>query len=79
MKSHDIRIKDVATYPLPGTAIPSRLVFSPDNKTMTNHWSAGRTLTQQAYIFDPETGDIAFWLHPQKVESLKRISHLKKS
>ncbi|MGC9394432.1 MAG: S9 family peptidase [Anaerolineae bacterium] len=52
-----ITIEDVATYPLPGMAIPNTFAFSPDDKRLTYLHSAEGTLTQQLYACDPETGE----------------------
>ncbi|MBN1876771.1 MAG: S9 family peptidase [Anaerolineae bacterium] len=52
--SSSIPIEAVATYPLPGMAIPSSLAFSPDDRLITYLHSPDRTLTQQLYAFDPQ-------------------------
>jgi dipeptidyl-peptidase-4 len=52
-----ISIKDVATYPLPGMAIPNTFAFSPDDARLTYLHSAEGTLTQQLYACDLETGN----------------------
>ena len=49
--------EDVARYPLPGTAIPASLAFSPDDALITYLYSAEGTLTQRLYAVDPATGD----------------------
>ena len=51
-----ITIEAVATYPLPGLAIPNTFAFSPDDALLTYLHSAERTLTQQLYACDVETG-----------------------
>ena len=51
----DIPIEAVAAYPLPGTAVPEKFAFSPDNRWLTYLFSAEGSLTQQLYAFDPET------------------------
>jgi len=51
-----ITIEDVATYPLPGMAIPNTFAFSPDDALLTYLHSAEGTLTQQLYACDLETG-----------------------
>jgi dipeptidyl-peptidase 4 len=48
--------EDVATYPLPGTAIPGDFAFSPDDRLITFLHSADGSLTRQLYALDPETG-----------------------
>ena len=52
----DIPIETVATYPLPGTVVPNKFAFSPDDRWLTYLFSAAGSLTQQLYAFDPETG-----------------------
>jgi len=56
--------EDVATYPLPGTAIPTSFEFSPDDALITYLRSAGGTLHQQLYAFDPATGIHRQWIVP---------------
>jgi dipeptidyl-peptidase-4 len=51
-----ITIEDIATYPLPGMAIPNNFAFSPDDTLLTYLHSAEGTLTQQLYACDLETG-----------------------
>jgi dipeptidyl-peptidase 4 len=41
--------EEVATYPLPGMAIPSDIAFSPDDTWLTYLWSADSTLTKRLY------------------------------
>jgi dipeptidyl-peptidase-4 len=48
--------EDVATYPLPGMAIPGDFAFSPDNRLITFLDSADGSLTRQLYALDPQTG-----------------------
>ena len=52
-----IRLEDVATYPLPGMAIPSSFAFSSDDALVTYLHSAEGTLHQQLYAFSPESGE----------------------
>lgn len=52
-----ITIKDIATYPLPGTAVPGNLQFSPDDRLITYLFSSEGSLTRQLVAFDPETGE----------------------
>ncbi|MHB8647918.1 MAG: S9 family peptidase, partial [Thermomicrobiales bacterium] len=49
--------EDVATYPLPGMAIPGDFAFSPDDRLITYLYSPDESLTRQLYAFDPETGE----------------------
>ncbi len=49
--------EDVATYPLPGLAIPGDFAFSPDDRLITYLYSPDESLTRQLYTFDPETGE----------------------
>jgi len=51
----EIPIEAVATYPLPGTVVPEKFAFSPDHRWLTYLFSAEGNLTQQLYVFDPET------------------------
>ncbi|MBK6327748.1 MAG: S9 family peptidase [Chloroflexi bacterium] len=55
MSHQPITLEDVATYPLPGTAVPASLAFSPDNRLVTYLFSGAGSLSQQLYAFDPET------------------------
>ncbi len=45
-----IPINDVAKYPLPGTAVPGAIGFSPDGQWLTYLDSPDRTLTRQLYV-----------------------------
>ncbi|HOT92090.1 MAG TPA: S9 family peptidase [Anaerolineae bacterium] len=54
--SSKISPDDVARYPLPGMAIPNTFAFSADDARLTYLHSAGRTLTQQLYVYDLATG-----------------------
>ncbi|PID87076.1 MAG: peptidase S9 [Chloroflexi bacterium] len=56
MKS-PITIEDIATYPLPGTAVPGSLQFSPDNNHITYLCSDEGSLVQQLYALNLENGD----------------------
>jgi len=49
--------EDVATYPLPGMAIPGDFAFSPDDRLITYLYSPDESLTRQLYAFDPESGE----------------------
>ncbi|MCA9929477.1 MAG: DPP IV N-terminal domain-containing protein, partial [Anaerolineales bacterium] len=50
-------IEAVATYPLPGTAVPGSVRFSPDGRKVSYLHSADSSLTRQLYQFDLETGE----------------------
>ena len=54
MSHEPITLEDVATYPLPGTAVPASLAFSPDNRLVTYLFSGAGSLSQQLYAFDPQ-------------------------
>jgi dipeptidyl-peptidase-4 len=47
----------IAEYPLPGTLAPSAIRWSPDDRRITYLRSPDRSLTQQLYLFDPDTGE----------------------
>jgi dipeptidyl-peptidase-4 len=49
-------IEEVARFPLPGTAIPGALAFSPDNRLVTYLFSPEGGLVRQLYAYDTETG-----------------------
>jgi dipeptidyl-peptidase-4 len=49
-------IEAVASYPLPGMAIPGSIAWSPDDRLITFLWSPERSLVRQLYAFDPQTG-----------------------
>ncbi len=50
-----LNLEEVATYPLPGTAVPGSLAFSPDDKLVTYLFSPEGGLNRQLYAFDLET------------------------
>jgi len=52
-----ITIKDVATYPLPGTAVPGNLQFSPDDSLITYLFSGEGSLVRQLYALNPANGE----------------------
>ncbi len=52
-----IPVEAVATYPLPGMAIPDAFAFSPDDRLVTFLASADGGLTRQLYALDPATGE----------------------
>ncbi len=49
--------EDVATYPLPGMAIPGDFAFSPDDRLITSLYSPNESLTRQLYALDAESGE----------------------
>jgi len=49
--------EDVATYPLPGMAIPGDFAFSPDDRFITSLYSPDESLTRQLYALDAESGE----------------------
>lgn len=55
MSHQPITLEDVATYPLPGTAVPQSLAFSPDGRLITYLFSGADSLSQQLWAYDPET------------------------
>lgn len=64
LTSQKICLEDVATYPLPGMAIPTALSFSSDDKLIAYLHSSERTLTQQLYVFDAESGQSEAFVQP---------------
>jgi len=56
-KQPELTPEDVATYPLPGMAIPADFAFSPDDRLITYLDSPDESLTRQLYALDPESGD----------------------
>lgn len=52
-----LTVETVATFPLPGTSIPTNLAFSPDDRLITYLFSADESLVRQLYAFDPATGE----------------------
>jgi len=59
-----IPLEAVSSYPLPGTAIPGAIAFSPDDRLITYLHSSDRTLTRQLYAFDPASGEQGLLLAP---------------
>jgi dipeptidyl-peptidase 4 len=51
-----IPLEDVAAYPLPGTAVPGAIKFSPDDRLVTYLYSAEGSLVRQLYQFDLQSG-----------------------
>ncbi|MFP4395436.1 MAG: DPP IV N-terminal domain-containing protein [Anaerolineales bacterium] len=62
----NIPIEEVAKYPRPGMAIPSNLTFSPDDAWIAYLHSAEGTLTQQLFVFDPETREARVLIAPEE-------------
>ncbi|MCP5095936.1 MAG: S9 family peptidase [Chloroflexi bacterium] len=50
--SSHLTITDVATYPLPGMAIPAAFQFSPDDTLLTYLYSEEGSLTRQLFAYD---------------------------
>jgi dipeptidyl-peptidase-4 len=57
-------IEEVAKLPLPGTAIPGELAFSPDGRFVTYLYSPERSLVRQLYAFDSQTGGHSLLIAP---------------
>ncbi len=55
---------EVATYPLPGTIMPTALRFSPDDSSLTYLRSPDRSLSRQLYALDPATGEESLLVQP---------------
>ena len=51
-------IEAVATYPLPGMAIPGAVRFSPDDTKISYLHSAAGSLSRQLYQFDIENSPL---------------------
>ena len=49
-------IQDLARFPRPGMAIPGKIGWSPDNRTVTFLWSAKGDLSRELWGLDVETG-----------------------
>ncbi|HEY8291806.1 MAG TPA: DPP IV N-terminal domain-containing protein, partial [Thermomicrobiales bacterium] len=64
--SHQLALtpEDVATYPLPGMAIPGDFAFSPDDRLITYLYSPDESLTRQLYALDPATGETRLLVAP---------------
>src|SRR5262245_45700619 len=59
-----IPLEAVSSYPLPGTAIPGAVAFSPNDQLITYLLSPDRSLTRQLYSFDPASGEQRLLLAP---------------
>ncbi len=55
MSRSQLTLETVATYPLPGTAVPGSLTFSPNGRLIAYLFSAEGTLTRQLYALDLAT------------------------
>jgi dipeptidyl-peptidase-4 len=51
-----ISIEEVARYPRPGTSVPGRIAFSPDDAWVTFLWSEDGSLTRALHGFEIATG-----------------------
>ena len=56
--------EEIATYPLPGMAIPGDFAFSPDDRLLTYLHSPDESLTRQLYALDPEAGTTELLVAP---------------
>ncbi|HNP85629.1 MAG TPA: S9 family peptidase [Kouleothrix sp.] len=61
-----LTLEDIVSYPLPGTAIPGAIAWSPDDALVTFLLSPDRTLTRQLYACDPNTGARHLLLAPNE-------------
>ena len=52
-----LTFEQIATYPLPGTAAPSGLSFSPDDALLTYLFSAEGSLHQELWGYDLASGE----------------------
>ena len=59
-----IPLEAVASYPLPGTATPGAIAWSPDDRLITYLLSPDRSLTRQLYAFDIASGEQSLLLAP---------------
>jgi dipeptidyl-peptidase-4 len=57
-----LTLEDVATHPLPGTAVPGSFTFQ--NGKIAYLFSKDRSLTRQLYVFDPRTGEHSLLVLP---------------
>ena len=56
-KRPSLPIEEIARLPLPGTAIPGEIRFSPDDRLVTYLFSSGGSLVRELYGFDPHSGE----------------------
>jgi len=59
-----IPLEAVSSYPLPGTAIPGAIAFSPNDRLISYLLSPDRSLTRQLYAFDPASSEQRLLLAP---------------
>jgi dipeptidyl-peptidase 4 len=59
-----LAVEEIATYPLPGMAIPGDFAFSPDDRLITYLHSPDESLTRQLYALDPEAGTTELLVAP---------------
>jgi sugar lactone lactonase YvrE len=52
-----IPVEEVARLPAPGTAVPTALAFSPDDRFLTFLHSPDRSLHRHLQAFDTATGE----------------------
>ncbi len=50
-------LEETVRYPLPGTAVPGAVAFSPDDRYLTYLHSPDRTLDRRLFALDPDGGD----------------------
>jgi dipeptidyl-peptidase-4 len=62
MKRTPLSPEDVATYPLPGTAVPSSFTYH--NGKIAYLFSKDGNLTRQLYVLDPQTGEHSLLVLP---------------
>src|SRR6476469_4556578 len=60
----EMAIEEIATYPLPGMAIPGDFAFSPDDRLLTYLHSPDESLSRQLYALDLETGETQVLVAP---------------
>ena len=59
-----LAVEEIATYPLPGMAVPGDFAFSPDDRLLTYLHSPDESLTRQLYALDLETGTTELLVAP---------------
>ncbi len=64
MPHAQLTLETVATYPLPGTAVPGSLTFSPDGRLIAYLFSAEGTLMRQLYALELATAVVRQIVHP---------------
>lgn len=74
-----IPIEEVATYPRPGTAIPTSIAFEPGGGKVTFLYSPERNLTQGLYAFDPDAPELRMVFEPpERGDTEETLSHAEK-